>query len=79
MRKNIFTFQCQKTVECNNNNCFFRQRDIFGRPIWWHQVVSEEGMKKLKELNDKYGGATFPRFKVEIGTNCLEVFCYDFI
>lgn len=67
--------QCQNTKVCNNNKCFWRQRDVFGLSPFFD--LDPKHIKKQEEIRNKYGESYFPEWKVSVGTNCIYVTCKD--
>ena len=77
--------KCDRVKECNNNQCFFRRRDIFGISPWAMayksfnpQLENDDMDKKSLETTEKYGKEIFPTLDASIGTNCIYVTCRDF-
>ena len=67
--------QCLETRKCQNNQCFFRQRDVYGLCPWDTSGFPEATKKQaeiMKMLKDEYGETIFPSLKGgSIGTNCI--------
>jgi hypothetical protein len=80
MERMIEVYQCSKTKECANNQCFWRQRDIFGRSPWLHSEGQEKIQHDLlvEHLDASYGPVIFPKLEIGTGTNCIHIFCPDF-
>jgi len=76
------TIQCPNTDVCRNNQCLWRQRDIFGRNLMYippEQFPDEaEQQAELRaELEAKYGPAHFPEWTCTVGTNCVYAICQE--
>ena len=73
-----FSFHCSATHICQNDKCFWKQRDCYGLCPW--VVFDETGEHEASQRNiiDKYGEAYFPEWEVCVGTNCLYCSCKDF-
>lgn len=73
--------QCNQVDKCQNHQCFFRQRDVFGVSPWAMAYIGEEG-KEMRQLKDeviqKYGEMIFPEIEATIGTNAIYVVCKDY-
>ena len=79
----IFHFQCPLTDVCENNQCFWKQRDCYGLSAWYYDYIDESGIHKssLKDntkVAQKYGKSKFPKLEVSTGTNCINVWCASF-
>lgn len=72
--------QCGKVDKCQNNQCFFRRRDVFCVNPWHipDEKLQKENMDKHHELDAKYGEQIFPRVSASIGTNVIYVNCEDY-
>lgn len=66
--------QCHLTKLCQNDKCFWRQRDVYGRNPWYHY----QNPNQNDHIDSKFGSPYFPELKVQTGTNCITVFCEDF-
>lgn len=78
---NLVFYQCKLTQICQNDRCFWKQRDCYGLnpfPVW----KSPEGNFPLVEENEKivekYGEPYYPKFKVTVGTNTMYIICEDY-
>lgn len=67
-------FNCQITAECQNNQCFYRQRDHLGLPVW--HTADPDGVK-TKKVIEQYGDTIFPNIIVTHVTNCMAIHCMD--
>jgi len=69
-------FQCPKSKECANDQCFFRKRDVLGMNVWasayWN--MSKE---KQKEQDKLWADMVWPDLKITPGTNCFNIYCKD--
>lgn len=77
MKPDIIHSQCEKTKECKNDQCFFRQRDIFGRHPFLH--LNDDALAQANiAIEKEHGQAIFPSLHAEVGTNVIIVLCKDF-
>ncbi len=73
--------QCSRTKNCQNDKCFWKQRDCYGLepfPCYSDEDGEMPGMKKNEEVTEKYGESYFPEMSITVGTNCLYVICDDY-
>lgn len=70
----IFRNQCEKTKECKNNRCYFRQRDVFGRNPFPY-TGDDDAIQKIEE---EHGSVIFPSLEAKIGTNEIVIICRSF-
>lgn len=77
----VDAIQCPKTKECQNDQCFWRQRDIHGLnpfPIYKDESGKYPFIEKNNAVCEKFGRPYFPELTVSVGTNCLYLCCPDF-
>lgn len=75
----IDTIQCPKTKECKNDQCFWRQRDVHKlSPFYFNDKNGINSMDYNKKITEEFGKPYFPEMFVEVGTNCIYLFCPDF-
>ena len=68
--------QCPKTKQCKNDECFFRQRDVYGRGAFYDEICgSKEAEMKEVKIDTEHGKAIFPKMRAEVGTNEICVIC----
>jgi hypothetical protein len=73
----LFSFQCPITHICENDQCFWRQRDVHGlSPFYNHN--DPKGLEN-KKITDKHGESIFPKIYSSTGTNTITTYCEDFI
>ena len=70
------TFNCPFTADCENDRCFWKQRDCHGR-CPWAVFDNPEHDKEQAAITEKYGDPYFPEWKIFPGTNCLMTYCVD--
>lgn len=78
----MMVFQCPITSQCNNDRCFWRQRDIHGLvafPVWIDENGNCPLIKKNEEIREQYGDSIFPEFKISVSTNCMNIKCLEYI
>ena len=70
------TFQCPFTADCENDQCFWKQRDCYGLCPW---AVFDNGeyAKELEQIVATYGRAYFPEWAIQPATNCIMMYCKD--
>jgi hypothetical protein len=70
----IGNINCKLVDDCFNTKCFWKQRSL-GRSPFWHEDIEENH----RTMDSKYGQPYFPEIKTQVGTNCITVFCEDYI
>lgn len=68
----LFHFQCPLTDLCENKDCFWKQRDCYGRNPWYDH-------KNPNKNYEKFGEMKFPTIRGYPGTNEIGLWCEDFI
>ena len=63
-------FQCPWTKQCINNRCFWRKRDRHEASVWCNPATGEGGWNPETTF--------FPEWKIQTGTNCLQVYCPEY-
>jgi len=71
------TFNCPFTQDCENERCFWKQRDCYGRSPWATAWQDPEYVKKMEEVTREHGEPYFPTWSIQTGTNCIMVYCKD--
>lgn len=74
-------YQCPKTQECQNLQCFWKQRDCMGLepfPVWFDENGNCSSIESNARIQEKFGDSYFPKHYVSTGTNCMHVICEDF-
>jgi uncharacterized protein YjhX (UPF0386 family) len=78
----LFHFQCPLTDICENNQCFWKQRDCYGRSAFLYfdeDYTMKSFIQKNEEIISKYGEPYFPTMKGSTGTNTIGLYCEDFM
>lgn len=78
----LFHFQCSLTDICENKECFWKQRDCYGRSSFVYfdkDYTTNSFEQKNEELISKYGEPYFPTIKGYTGTNEIGLWCEDFM
>ncbi len=73
-----YYFQCPVSKTCANNQCFWKQRDCFGREVWVNLLTFEKDKESDSKIVETYGEPYFPEWQVSTGTNCMYLSCKDF-
>jgi hypothetical protein len=75
-----FFDKCYFVEECQNDKCFFRQRDVHGLCIWTvaYENGSPEFKKQQNEIPKKLGVWKYPKLVLTDGTNCMYIKCKSF-
>lgn len=73
---NFNSLQCEITAQCKNNQCFYRQRNQLGLPVWW---TADPDGNKSRLVTEKYGETIFPDVRITHTTNCMAAYCMDAI
>lgn len=75
----LFYFQCPITDICQNNQCFWKQRDCYGLSPFYY--VDEDGgsVSRNADITVQYGEPYFPKTEGKTGTNVISVWCDDAI
>jgi hypothetical protein len=72
----IAIIQCPFTKQCQNNQCFWRQRDVFGRTPW--AIAYMHDKENQDKITQEHGEPYFPDLKISTLTNCLGISCPDY-
>lgn len=79
--KQVDFYQCKWTNECQNNKCFWKQRDCYGLepfPCYIDSNGEYPAMEKNKKILEIYGPTYFPKFNIIAGTNAMYIKCEDY-
>lgn len=70
---------CPYTGECNNHQCFFKQRDYYGLSSFLSNDPEEQNKQdELREqLIKTYGESFWPNVRLVPSTNCMHLICKD--
>ena len=68
----LFHFQCPITDICKNGDCFWKQRDCYGRSPWYNHENPDGDFNTFGEMK-------FPTITGYTGTNEIGVWCEDAI
>lgn len=71
------SFNCPFTKDCENDSCFWKQRDCYGRCPWATAMMDPEYVKLENNIVKEHGQPYFPEWRVFTGTNCLIMYCID--
>jgi hypothetical protein len=74
------TYQCPLTSECQNNKCFWKQRDCFGLqpfPVYQDEDGNWPAMEKNVAIQEEFGDSYFPEHIISVGTNDMIITCKD--
>jgi hypothetical protein len=72
----LATIQCPVTDQCENDKCFWRQRDVFGRTPWYIAYIADR--ENQDKITQEHGEPYFPKLEVHTGTNYLGICCPDY-
>lgn len=77
----LVIYQCDLTKVCQNNKCFWKQRDCHGLsafPVYFDEDGNMPAMIKNQQISEEFGDSYFPELTVTVGTNCMYINCKDF-
>jgi len=70
---------CNDIHSCQNNKCYWRQRDVFGMNPWWVADPNDPANILNQEIRDQCGECYFPKIQSCVCTNDMIFYCEDFI